>query len=699
VCEACGSKLFALELRRAMGRNPYYWLQGTAVGQMAPFFFVAVLLLLGLLLGPSPTAVRNLLLSFGLIGMVALGVTFPLMKGQYDFSAGSIAALAACLAIVLSPYGYGFAIAGALALGALVGAANGYMTGRTRISSAMVTIMTGAVALQITAYLTTRLDLTLNSPELLAIGETDVGGIPAILSLFVVVLLVARLLFDKEVFAPVGSAANRVQAATLASSSHIMLAFLVSGTIAGLAGLLIACSSIAVIGPAGQMVWMLTPLTAALIGGGSVMAGTGNLRTATIGAASIALVNWLVTQLRMPIGGPIAEAPFLVIGLLADRWQNMTAYMIAQARRGNLLALPDEMQLPTVVRVWRQASWPVRLAAALGTLALFGCLYVYVAFYVVSRVPEGSAVATEIVGTVQVVHRGMTLKPLTPGEVLRPGDQVITGLASHAFLRFADGSEMRLYQDSEMMVDNIETTQSGGALTELKVNVGGFFAKVRKMVSRQSKFSVATPLLTLGVRGTAFQMQIGREEGEVAVGEGAVSIKRSMPITEVGLTRYVEDERTVEAGRRAEAGATTLVEPLTKQESERLQATEKDLAERSRKQRLESLQTRAPKGLWVFLIVGYLIFLALLRPAPHQYLPDVIAKRADHFTTKHAFTPADSPRAAALAQMHMRAGNVEDARHEIQAIMEHDPNSQYGDWAQRFWVEMNKQERRLGRKS
>ncbi|MBU0610359.1 MAG: FecR domain-containing protein, partial [Armatimonadetes bacterium] len=604
----------------------------------------------------------------------------------------------ACVAALLSPYGYGLAIAGALFVGLLLGAVNGYLSGRTRISSAMVTVMTGAVALQLTMYATSRLDLTMASPELQAVGETNVGGIPVILSLFIVALLGSRLLLNQEAFAPVGSAPTRVQAVALASPQNVMLAFLVSGLLAGLAGLLISSASMAIIGPAGQMVWMLTPLAAALIGGGSVTTGNGNLRTAAIGAASIALINWLVNQLRMPIAGPVAEAPWLVIGLLADRWQNMTAYMIGQARRGNLLALPEDMQVPMVVRVWRQTSWPVRIGGAVGMLALFAAVYVYVAFYVVGRVPEGTAIVSEVTGTVQVAHRGIGgLQVATPGEKLQPGDLVVTGRASQAFLRFHDGSEMRLYQNSELLIQNLEALESGGMTTALRVNVGAFFTKVRKMMTRQSSFSVQTPLLTLGVRGTAFQLEIGQEQGAVAVNEGAVSIKRAVKVDEgFGLARWAEDERTVEAGKRANAGETTLVENMTKQESDRLAATEKDLLQRSREKRLEALQTRAPKGLWVFIIIGYLIFIAILKPEPHMYIADVMAKRADYFTSRHTRSAADSPRSATLAQMHIRAGNWDEARVEIQSIIENDPNSEYGAWAQRFWMEMEKERRRRG---
>lgn len=702
VCDACGSKLFAAEMKRAMGKSPWLWFQGTAVGQMAPFFVVALLLLCGWLLGPPVAAWRQLLLNFGLVGMVTLGVTFPLMKGQYDFSAGSVAGLAACTAALLSPYGYGLAIAGALLAALLIGAINGYVVGRTRIPSAMVTVMTGAMALQLTLYATARTEMTVSSPFLQAIGETDIGGIPVILTLFILALAVSRVLFNQEAFTPVSSAQSPLQTAALTSAPSLLLSFLVSSLMAGLGGVLIACSSLAIIGSAGQMVWMLTPLTAALIGGGSVAAGTGNLRTATIGAATIALLNWLVHQLRMPIAGPIAETPLLVLGLMSDRWKNMTLYMIHQARRGNLLALPEEMQLPMMVRVWQRTSWPVRLAGALGLLAIAVGLYLYVAFYVVGRVPEGTVAVRAVMGVVQVTRYGSTATvALKEGDSLKPGDTVVTGGASRAFLRFADGSIVRVYPNSELYLQDLQNTATGTNVTALRMMVGAVFAKIHKLTTRDSSFTVTTPVLTLGVRGTAFQMAVDQARGNVAVGEGAVAITRQVAVQEQGLTRYLDDTRQVEAGKQAEAAENTVVRPLSGDDLRLLQATEQDLQKQAQEQQLKALHARAYRGLWVFAVILYLIFILCLKPEPPSYIFDVMSARAQVIAARHSGqrSATDSPQAAALAQMYLRAGDVDAARNEIQAIMEHDPNSEYGQWAQRYWLEFERIRKRPGHRA
>lgn len=694
VCEACGSKLFALEMRRAMGYNPLNWIAGTAVGQMAPFALLALLLLGALMLSASAIAWRQGLLSFGLVGLVTLGVTFPLLKGHYDFSAGSLAGLAACCASLLSPYGYGVAIFGALLVGGLVGLLNGYLVGGTRLSSAIVTVMTGAVALQLTMHFTARTELMVTDPLLTSLGETTVLGIPVILTLFFVALALARVLLNQATFAPVGGALSRVHAAALTSAPSVMLSFLVSGLMAGIAGLLIASAGLALIGPGGQMVWMLTPLAAALIGGGSITAGTGNLRTATAGAAAITLLNWLATQLRMPLSGPVLEAPLLVAGLMTDRWKNMTWYMIAQARRGNLLALPDELQLPMMVRVWRATPWWTRLSGALGILVAAVALYVYIGFFVMGRVPDGTAVVVNFTGPVQITKYGERASVgISEGQSLQPGDTVTTGRMGQALLRFADGSEVRVYNSSELYIQEISTQETGAMRTRLHVSAGALFAKIRKLVARESQFKVQTPLLTLGVRGTSFEMVVDPVRGGVSVGEGAVELTRQVRAADLatGTLRTLQDNTRVEAGKAAQTGQDVVVREMSEIETQRLQRERQAVASESNQSRLNALKSRSYRGWWIFALILYLIFMLMLRPEPHVYPPDVIYERAHKFLLKHDRTPADSPRSAALAQMYLRAGDLEGARKEIQAIIEHDPNSEYGQWASRFWYEFERQ--------
>jgi ribose transport system permease protein len=56
-----------------------------------------------------------------LFGLISLGMSFVIMTGGIDLSVGKVAALASVLAALLSPYGVGVAIGGAILAGALLG--------------------------------------------------------------------------------------------------------------------------------------------------------------------------------------------------------------------------------------------------------------------------------------------------------------------------------------------------------------------------------------------------------------------------------------------------------------------------------------------------------------------------------------------------------------------------------------------------
>jgi len=696
MCDECGQPLVEAAIRRALGYHPVLWLKATSVGQIAPFALLLLLLLGGLALQPSALAWRQLLLTFGLVGLVTLGVTFPLLKGQYDFSAGPLAALAACCAAMASVYGPGWAVLAALTIGALVGLLNGFVTGWTRLPSAMITIATGAVALQISMHYTSHTDLAVSNPLLSSLGETDVLHIPVVLSLFVAALLLAKVLFNRPVFLAVGTAPHRAEAEGRATASRILASFLASGFMAGAAGLLIACSGLAAIGLGGQLLWLLTPLAAALIGGGSVAAGVGNLRTVGVGAAIVATTDWLGSQLGMRIAGPIAEIPYLAVGILGDRWRSMTWHMVKQARMGNLLALPGDLRLPIFVGVWRRTHWAVKALGVLGLLAVSSVVYVLVCASVLRKVPDGCAVIARASGEVLVTHPGaLQATPAPEGTILHTNDLVTTGATGEALLRFHDGSEVRLTAGSELAVVDLTKRLSGATVTRLSARAGALFARVRRLATRDSEFSVETSMLTLGVRGTSFQLVVGDQEGQVAVRDGTVEVTRELRFTDkkTGETQEVNDVRKVEAGQaaqaQAEANRATVVRDLSPAEVNVLRQTETRLVQEERRTVARAIRSRGMPYFWGFMGLIYIwFFFVVCRPMPHGYIADIIRRRAEEFDKIHRPHPTDSARLVAFAQMCLHAGDVKRADEQLAKVQQADPNSEYGKWASRLRYEI-----------
>ena len=699
-CEVCGTTLSAVAIRKAMGTNPWAWVQGTSVGQMAPFFLLAALLVGVAATHPAAAGVGQLMLLFGLVGLVALGATFPLLKGHYDFAAGPLAALTACVAALLSPYGALPAVLGAVGVGCLVGLLNGWLCGWTRLGSAMVTVIVGVMALHVSLFLTTSQHLQVTDPLLISLGDTPVLGVPVVLVLFLLALVAAKLMLRHPTFWPVGGAPSSAEAAARGSAENVLQAFMVSGIMAGLAGVLIASTQFTMLGASGSMIWLLTPLAAALIGGASVTAGAGNLRTAAIGAAVVACTDWLAAQLRMSTSGPVAEMPYLVVGLLADRWKDMTWYMIVQLRRGNLLALPAEMRLPMVLRLWRRTSWVTRAVTLALVLVIAGGLYLYVSLYAVTRVPDGTAVALHVSGAAQVTPAGSSMPvPLPEGGNLRPGDRVTTGRNSEALLRLADGSDMRVYASSEVYLQDLSGNATSGTKVALQVLSGNVFTKVRKLVNRNSSFTVDTPVLTLGVRGTTFAVGVDEHgRGRVAVGEGTVEVQRQAMVIDADTgqrhaladTRQLEQHQALEAAR-GKSGVR--LEFMLPEDVARLEMAKQSIDQDNQVMYVSALKSNTVQGLIFALVILYLAFLVYLRPEPPGYLPEILAKRALEFEAIHKSAPHDASRSAALAQMYQRAGDENKAQEELRAILEHDPKSEYGQWAARMRTQLGRGKR------
>ncbi|HEY3398817.1 MAG TPA: FecR domain-containing protein [Armatimonadota bacterium] len=695
-CESCGAVLSAASRRKALGHDPRAWLAATAVGQMAPFLLLVLLLAGVAAVHPAEAGARGLLLLFGLVGLVSLGATFPLLKGHYDFAAGPIAGLAAVTAALMSPYGALTAIFCAVLVGCLVGLLNGWVVGWTRLGSAMVTVISGVVALQLTLYATQQADLVVSDPLLTSLGDTNVIGLPVVLALFLLALALAKILLAQRTFWPVGGAASPQEAALRGASQDVLAAFLVSGLMSGVAGVLIASSGFTSMGSSGSLIWLLTPLAAALIGGASVSGGTGNLRTATVGAAVVATTNWLTAQLRMPTTGPLVEAPYLVIGLLADRWKEMTWYMIVQVRRGNLLALPPEMRLPMVVRLWKRTSWPVRVASLLGVLILATGIFLYVTVFAAARVPEGTAIAGQVTGLAQVTRAGRTAgETLVVGASLRPGDLITTGRGGQVLLRLADGSRVEVYESSEMLIKDLSTTTAGGSVTTLQVASGGFLARVHKLLSRQSTFTVESPVLTLGVRGTVFQMQVDPSRGQVAVNEGLVQVERQYRAADMvtGQVTTLQGSDQVGAGRKfsAERGrARTSLGVLSLAERTVMDQAVAAIREQERNLYVGVLKDSSLRGLIFGLVILYLAFLAFVRPDPPGYLPELLAKRALELEAPERHGSRDPSQAVALAQMYLRAGFPDQARRQLQWIIDNEPKSDYGQWALRMRAQLDR---------
>src|SRR3954469_1908783 len=85
----------------------------------------------------------NLVLQISAVGMISIGITLILLLGEIDLSVGAVSGLcAAVMAVLNTKHGWGPipAVAAALAVGAAIGALNGFFVTRFDIPSFVVTL-------------------------------------------------------------------------------------------------------------------------------------------------------------------------------------------------------------------------------------------------------------------------------------------------------------------------------------------------------------------------------------------------------------------------------------------------------------------------------------------------------------------------------------------------------------------------------
>lgn len=700
VCVQCYARISDVARARArMGLRER--LGSIPLGKFVSVFVLVIFLALFAMLSPSSAMDRAVLIQFGLLGLVALGVTFPLTKGHYDFSCGPVAGLAACLTIVATqrqepflmlPIPLTATIVG-IVVGLLVGLFNGLIVGWTRVPSAVLTIIVAVGATELAHTISWGRELTVGSPGFQALGEANLAGIPVPLMLLLAAALVGVLLWRRETFWPLSRVSTRKWVLRLTAPNSILWSFAVSGIMAGLAGVFIAACGLPVTSPLGHSTWILAPITAAILGGGVVAAGIGGVGTALMGAAALSVVGYVLTVMRVPIAGPVAEGLLLGFCLLSSQVLGCTWYEFQELRRGNLLGIPGAQRVPDLLFHSRYSKliW-MSTAAVVGLLA-----YGYIAVYRVLYVPEDQVAVVMLEGDVRIWEKRVEgleplEKPATTHALLGRDDRVATGAGSECMLRLSDGSHVHLGPSTDMRVIQVLQEDNGTRDVRMNVTRGSVWAEVEPLLTPDSQFEVDTPLLTVAVRGTQFHIEVGQNKTSVGVLDGAISLLRFFSTRD----RYGQSQTRREHGRLL-GGEGLMVQldlpmgrpyPLPEVEAARMRT----LGEQAGNEVLHALFgwrfIKALAGIAVLIVGIYLLFTFGAAGPARPILPedvDAAVKRLDATRTR---TADDSPRAVAIAQMHMQLGNIEEARAELRRIVQTDPASRYGQWAERMLAQL-----------
>lgn len=277
--------------------------------------------------------------------ILAIGMTFAILSGGIDLSAGSVAGLAGILAgvliqngvvlrslgVVVYPHTW-LVVAAALAMGAFVGAINGVLVSRLRVAPFIATLGTLYVARGAALLISngaTFPDLSgrpdLGNTGFLLLGSAAPLAVPLPIWLMLAfaglgLLVAERTPFGRRVYA-VGGNERAAELSGVRVPRIQFGVYVISGVCAAMVGLIIA-AQLGAAHPATGETFELNAIAAVVLGGTSLRGGRGSVGGTIIGAFVIGvLADGLILLGVSEFWQIVIKGMVIVLAVILDQMQ------------------------------------------------------------------------------------------------------------------------------------------------------------------------------------------------------------------------------------------------------------------------------------------------------------------------------------------------------------------------------------------
>lgn len=140
-----------------------------------------------------------------------------------------------------------------------------------------------------------------------------------------------------------------------------------------------------------------------------------------------------------------------------------------------------------------------------------------------------SALVVFSVGDSRIVHADLTEEKAVLGSAFKTGDRILTGPKSKVDIQIGKSSAIRLGANSNLEFTQLLNNVNGNSETRMLLNSGKIFATVTKE-NKNDSFNLSSPTMVAGVRGTAFILDIKKDQiAVIKVVEGSVSVSPRVP--------------------------------------------------------------------------------------------------------------------------------------------------------------------------
>lgn len=244
----------------------------------------------------EPGNITDILRQVSEIGIISLGMTFVILTGGIDLSVGTVLAFSSSIAALLlarvnldlpAALAITTAVVAAVSGGMLVGLTNGVLVARWRIQPFIVTLATMIGIRGLARWITSNTNIDIGfGKDLASVFAGALSTKTVVIGSYIALALALGALLSRTVFGryvrAVGDNEKAAQYAGLPISKTKILAYTMTGMLAGYAGVLHAAQNHQG-NPNSGVAYELDAIAAVVIGGTSLMGGSGSISGTVIG--------------------------------------------------------------------------------------------------------------------------------------------------------------------------------------------------------------------------------------------------------------------------------------------------------------------------------------------------------------------------------------------------------------------------------
>lgn len=264
--------------------------------------------------------IKNIVSQNAPVGLVAIGMTYVIISGNFDLSVGAMAAAGAVFyASVGDDWPLVLGAIATIGVGAVAGCINGLVVAKWRVNSLIATLGTGAIFSGIVYLYCDSKAISVINPGFDKLGLATIGGFPWCGVILIVLLVVAGLVlrgsvYGRSLFA-VGGSAEAARLAGIRVDAIRVSVFVLVGMCATFAGAILA-SQLSIGEPSIGATMALDAFAIVVIGGTSVAGGEGAIWRTAVGLTILSVMGNLFNALTLTAANQSIAKGCILVGAL-----------------------------------------------------------------------------------------------------------------------------------------------------------------------------------------------------------------------------------------------------------------------------------------------------------------------------------------------------------------------------------------------